>query len=99
MCGNYIASAFEHGVLEQWQNNASASTIKCLHIANSNGKKLILATSANWGSVQGYLNSEPAAEQYTTAQRSELLTRLNDQNVLLLPSIATNSVGANWKGY
>ncbi len=33
-----ISSAFEHGILEQLQNNPSASTIKILHKANDEGR-------------------------------------------------------------
>lgn len=97
--GNYLASAFEHGVLEQWQTNASASTIKCLQVANSRGKKLILATKDNWSAVQSYLNAEPLADRYTTTQRDALWARLAADSVLLMPSVTNNPVGANWKGY
>lgn len=95
----YFASAFEHGVLEQWQENPSASTIKALHIANQIGKKLIRATGDNWDAMQVYLNAEPPAGQYTIAQRNAIRERLNGGSVILLPSNTNNPVGLNWKGY
>ena len=97
--GNYFASALEHGILEQWQNNISASTIKCVHRANAFNKKLIRATSANWDNMQTYLNAEPSEEQYTSSQRDTLRGRLNAGSVILMPSNARIAVGADWKGY
>lgn len=54
-----IGSAFEHGILEQLMgsDNPGVSTMKLFQIANSTGRKVFLADSANYATIQPQLDS------------------------------------------
>lgn len=64
-----LASAMEHGVLEQMQGAdiAATSTVKMLYLANQAGQKIYRAKNANWSSVAAELQSYPAANLTTIA--------------------------------
>jgi RHS repeat-associated protein len=94
----YIASALEHGVIEQMQstNLVAASTVKILQIANTNGQSVYLATSNNWSTIQGSLTG------YGSSMMSGFAWLTTSQGYsLLLPqngAIAVAGAGT-WTGY
>ena len=53
IASSFVASALEHGVLEQMQGTSkpAVSTIKVLQLGNAAGKRTYLATSANWAAM------------------------------------------------
>jgi len=54
--GALLASAMEHGIIEQLQSNVSAvSTVNILREANNSGQRLYLCNSSNWNSVKTQL--------------------------------------------
>ena len=59
----FVASAMEHGVIEQNGGSAALSTIKCLALANDGGQKIFRATSSNWASVSAQLPGYTAEEK------------------------------------
>ena len=58
-----LASAMEHGVLEQMQGTGlgATSTVKMVHLANEAGQRIYRATGANWSAVNSELQNYPAA--------------------------------------
>ena len=54
---SYLMSAMEHGVIEQNGGSLSASTVKCLTLANDAGEQIFKATSSNIGTVSGQLTN------------------------------------------
>ncbi len=91
--GGLIASALEHGMLEQMQgtNNPAASTVKLLQLANSGGQKIFLADSNNYATVLGQLTN------YSTNELASLLGRIQAGQTLVLPQNA-DIVLNQWKG-
>jgi len=79
-----LASALEHGVLEESQGSdkKAASTIKLLQISNANGKKTFLATSSNWSSVRTNLVN------YTASQTNAINNGIAQGYVYVLPENA-----------
>ncbi|MDP2394578.1 MAG: DUF6531 domain-containing protein [Methylococcaceae bacterium] len=93
-----IASAMEHGVLEQLQgaSQAAISTVKIFNLNNQNGQKFFLANSGNfagiWGQLSGYTSNNPGKDDY-----SQLLARVNDGATLILPQNGQVTLN-NWHG-
>jgi RHS repeat-associated protein len=58
-----LASAMEHGVLEQMQGAdvAATSTVKMVYLANQAGQRIYRANNTNWSSVAAELQSYPAS--------------------------------------
>jgi RHS repeat-associated protein len=58
-----LASAMEHGVLEQMQGpgTAATSTVKMVHLANEAGQRIYRAKNTNWSTVAAELQSYSAA--------------------------------------
>ena len=97
----YIASALEHGVIEQMQNTnlVGASTVKMLQIANTNGLSVYLINSNNWSSVSGSLTNYGSLSDPSSTMSS--FASLTTQGwVLLVPQNGANSVAGagSWKG-
>jgi RHS repeat-associated protein len=69
-----LASAMEHGVLEQMQGTGlgATSTVKMVHLANLAGQRIYRATKANWSAVNSELQNYPAAI------KTEISDALND---------------------
>ncbi len=55
-----VASAMEHGVLEQMQGTGlgATSTVKMAYLANQAGQRIYRATGANWTAVKSELSSD-----------------------------------------
>lgn len=96
---SFIASALEHGVIEQLQNNNSASVVKSLYLANQAGQKLILAppTLAGATALTGYLTSEPLATRYNANDIQWLQDHLANGYSVFVPS-GKSTVG-QWTGF
>jgi RHS repeat-associated protein len=95
----YMFSAFEHGIIDQYNlsANGAVSTVQILHLANastdSNKNRIYQATSANWSAVSSALLN------YTDEQKAEFQTRVNAGATLYLPRNANNgSAGWTWNG-
>lgn len=77
---SHLASAMEHGVLEQMQNNSpSVSTVKLLQLNNANGSKVFMANSANFAAIMTQLSN------YSTQDLADLQASVNSGNTLILP--------------
>jgi RHS repeat-associated protein len=92
---SYLASAAEHGLIEQLQasNLVAASTIKMLQIGNTNGQRTYIANSANWSTINGNLSNY---------DKPWLKANYIDKGyTLLLPANGANTVGGagTWSGY
>jgi RHS repeat-associated protein len=75
---NHLASAMEHGVLEQMQTNSpSVSTVKLLQLNNTNGNKLFLVNSSNFGTTT-LLN-------YSPTDLTNFQNLVNQGHTLILP--------------
>ncbi|WP_347258184.1 RHS repeat-associated core domain-containing protein [Methylocaldum sp.] len=91
-----IASALEHGVLEQSQGAAQAalSTVKIFALNNQSGQKFFLANSGNFGSIQGQLSG------YSANDLADLQTAVNAGATLILPQNGQVALNAwHGKGY
>lgn len=89
-----IASAMEHGVIEQTQGDTAlaASTVRLVRKANADGTRIYRATSANKTTVLGQL------QNYSTTTKSELSALLAASgDYMLLPRTALITVG-EWTG-
>jgi RHS repeat-associated protein len=88
----FVASAMEHGVIAQTQEGApAASTVKLGSVANATGKKLFLADTANWGTVQ------PQLMNYGTADATAISAAITAGKTVLLPE-AGNLAVQQWQG-
>ena len=95
---SYLASAMEHGIIQQLQdsNLVAASTVKMLDIANSNSQSVYLASSANWTSgadIRGSLVNYGSS-------LSTLDGLISSGYILLLPQNGSNHVAGatSWAG-
>lgn len=88
-----IGSAFEHGILEQLMgsDNPGVSTMKLFQIANSTGRKVFLADSVNYASVQ------PQLQNYSSSDLTNFQTLVNNGYTLILPDNG-QLVSVQWKG-
>jgi RHS repeat-associated protein len=87
-----MASAFEHGALEQLQSNQVAvSTIKALYTANTGGDKLFLADSINWASVKAQLVG------YTPGELNNIESFINNGYEFVLPQNGSMIIN-QWRG-
>lgn len=76
----HLASAMEHGVLEQMQANSPAvSTVKLLQLNNAGGKKAFMATAAN------YVAIKPQLANYSAQDLNDFQTSVTSGNTLILP--------------
>ncbi len=77
---SHLASAMEHGVLEQMQSNSpSVSTVKLLQLNNANDNKVFMVNSANFATIKTQLFN------YSTLELADLQTSVNSGNTLILP--------------
>jgi RHS repeat-associated protein len=92
----YLASAMEHGVIEQLQssNIVAASTVKMIEIASTNSQPIYMANSANWSSVSGSLVG------YNSSVTNALSSAIANGAILLLPQNGANQVNGagSWSG-
>ncbi|MBT1077338.1 DUF6531 domain-containing protein, partial [Geobacter grbiciae] len=80
----HLASAMEHGVLEQMQANSPAvSTVKLLQLNNAAGNKAFLVTSANYAAIK------PQLANYSTQDLNDFQTSVTSGNTLILPENGT----------
>ncbi|MBI4320397.1 MAG: hypothetical protein HY675_18060 [Chloroflexi bacterium] len=88
-----MASAFEHGVLEQLQGSdrPSVSTIKLLQLSNAGNKKTFLADGGNWTSVQAEL------ENYSASTLSSIQASIDAGHQVVLPKDAAITLN-QWQG-
>ena len=95
-----IASAFEHGVLEQLvkASNPGVSTVKLLDVANNQGAKIFYANSSNWSDIKTKLGNVNDANKYTSTDLAYFESQILGSNpyTLILPDrkIALNQ----WTG-
>jgi RHS repeat-associated protein len=93
-----IASAMEHGVLEQLQGagQPALSTIKVFALNNQNGQKFFKANAGNfasiWGQLSGYSSDQPGSDDYTQLQNA-----INAGATLILPQNGQVTLNA-WRG-
>lgn len=86
-----LASAFEHGIIEQSQPYTAVSTVKLFDIAAQNNYRLLEANSSNWNSVKSSLTG------YSSGNLSSLDAVISQGGRLLLPE--NGSLGENqWQG-
>lgn len=78
---NFLASAMEHGVLEQMQSNSpSVSTVKLLQLNNAAGQKVFWADSPiNYATIQ------PLLSNYTPQDLTTFQSSVIKGNTLILP--------------
>ncbi len=94
--GSLLASAMEHGCLEQMQGTArqAVSTVKLLKIANDSNWKIYYVDSNNWNSVSNTLHTGG----YTTEELSEFASSINNRNgIFILPQNRNVTLG-QWSG-
>jgi len=91
--GGLTASALEHGILEQLQgtNKPAASTVKLLQLANASNKKVFLAASNTFSSIQSQLTN------YSASVIADLQNRVNQGQIIVLPEDARIVLG-DWRG-
>ncbi len=90
---SYLASAMEHGVIEQTGGSASVSTVRCLALANDGAQKIFRATSSNYSSTVS-----PALSNYGSGDLSTFSSLIGGGRTLLLHQ--NGATGLNqWKGY
>nr|NJM04297.1 choice-of-anchor D domain-containing protein [Desulfobacula sp.] len=78
---NHLASAMEHGVLEQMQvDRPAVSTVKLLQLANQGGGKIFRATSATYAAIK------PQLVNYSDQDKEKFQTSVNQGNILILPA-------------
>ena len=98
---NYFGSALEHGDIEQLQpgNLVAASTIKMLHIANTNGQAVYLADWDNW--ADGTINLRNRLTGYTDYDKEWLDNFISRGDYVLLPQNGSNYLAGagSWAGY
>jgi RHS repeat-associated protein len=93
-----IASAMEHGVLEQLQgaSQPAMSTVKIFKLNNQNGQKFFLTNRGNfanvWSQLNGYSSNKPGKDDY-----SQLLARVTAGATLILPQNGQVTLNS-WKG-
>jgi RHS repeat-associated protein len=86
-----LASAFEHGIIEQSQPYTAVSTVKLFDIAAQNNDQLFEANSTNWASVRSSLTG------YSTGTLNSLDAVISQGGRLLLPE--NGSLRENqWQG-
>ncbi len=89
----FVASAMEHGVIEQNTTSSALSTVKCLALANDSGQKIYKATAANYDStVSAQLSN------YSTNQLNSFGTTTGSGATLLLHSDGHTGID-EWFGY
>lgn len=88
-----VGSAFEHGVLEQLMGSDKpcVSTMKLFQIANATGKKLFLATKANYSTVRSQLIN------YSASDLNNFQSRVNSGSTLILPEDG-QLASIQWRG-
>lgn len=93
--GGFVASAMEHGVIEQLQGDgtSAASTVQMIFLANDRGIPIYRGTSSNWTAVSAQLNTDytPAA----IAQMQNAVTNLS--GTVLVPEDGEIALG-QWEG-
>ncbi|MFA7345939.1 MAG: DUF6531 domain-containing protein [Terrimicrobiaceae bacterium] len=87
----FLASAMEHGVIEERAGGPALSTAKCLALANDAGQKVFLATPANFSAVY------PQLTGYNFADLSYYINYPNSTSMLIHDNaqIPVNQ----WTGY
>jgi YD repeat-containing protein len=91
--GTLIASAFEHGMLEQLMgsDNPGISTIRIFQISNAGGQKIFQADQSNFSTIQSQL------QNYSQSTLDQLQNDVNNGRTLILPQ--SGDVGLNqWSG-
>jgi hypothetical protein len=76
-----IASAFEHGILEQLMGSdkPAASTMKLFQIANATSRKIFYANNSNYSAIR------PQLQNYSTAELGDFQSQVNSGETLILP--------------
>lgn len=94
-----VASAFEHGILEQLMgsSNPGISTMKLFQIANAASGKIYSVTSSNILSVKTTLQALPANEQYSSADWTNFQNIVANGNTIILPDNGQLTLN-RWKG-
>lgn len=88
-----LGSALEHGSSEQFQDGASISTIKALHIANAAGQRIYKVDKTNFSTITSELTG------YTPDLLTYYQQRANDLDITyVLPQNGTNQLN-DWKGH
>jgi RHS repeat-associated protein len=78
---NFMASAMEHGMLEQMQSNSPAvSTVKLLQLNNSAGGKVFWADSP-----AAYATIKPLLSNYSAQELAGFQSSVNSSNTLIIP--------------
>ena len=91
----FIASAMEHGLIEQLQatNYIGASTVKMLELANTNHQAVFLACSTNWSQVKTQLSNYNLDDLYNNY--------IGAGYSILLPQNGSMAAGGSsgWNGF
>lgn len=92
-----IGSGFEHGILEQLMGSdkPGASTVKLLQIANSTGRKIFYANSANYSTGANPIRQQ--LQNYLTAELDGFQTEVDNGRTLILPE-SGQLVLNEWRG-
>jgi len=87
------SSAFEHAILEQLMgsDNPGVSTIKLMHIANSNGSKIFRAHSGNYADIQ------PQLRNYSAQTLSKIQNVIDNYGTIILPDDGELEIN-QWRG-
>lgn len=91
--GMFLGSAMEHGVLEQLQAalRPAASTIKLLHLANSQGLRIYQVNAGNYAAIR------PLLANYSTADLDAFQAEVDSGAVLMLPADGQLTI-QEWRG-
>ncbi|BCO31672.1 hypothetical protein TspCOW1_17750 [Thiohalobacter sp. COW1] len=90
---SFLASAMEHGVLEQLQGaeNPAVSTIKLMALANANGTWIYAADADNYATIR------PQLSGYSNQDLDAFQDRVNEGALLILPANGSISL-MDWSG-
>jgi RHS repeat-associated protein len=78
---SHLASAMEHGVLEQMQvDRPSVSTVKLLQLTNTQGGRVYRVTAANYAAVR------PQLTGYSSQDLTDFQAKVNGGAILILPA-------------
>jgi len=96
---NLVASAMEHGVLEQLQGPAqpALSTVKIFSLNNQAGGKFFLANSGNFASIKTQLNGYTTTSSNGSDDISQFQAAVNANATLILPQNGQITLNS-WQG-
>lgn len=93
VAGQLLASALEHGILEQLQgtDRPAVSTVKLLQLHNQMGRRTFLAQASNWATVRAQLRN------YSAEKLQHFADQISAGWQILLPEDANTRLN-QWSG-